>query len=191
MYVVIEGIDTSGKSTQIELLKQKFQDAIFTKEPGGTDLGKEIREILLNKEVKSSIAELFLFLADRSEHFEEVIKPHFTQLIISDRGFVSGIAYAMSNGINIELKEMIELNRLALNSIFPDLIILLKIDKETILKRLSKKSHDNIEKRGIEYLLNVQKNMQNILRELDIRYIEIDASKKIEEIHNIIMENIK
>ena len=191
MYVVIEGIDTSGKSTQIELLKQKFQDAIFTKEPGGTDLGKEIREILLNKEVKSSIAELFLFLADRSEHFEEVIKPHFTQLIISDRGFVSGIAYAMNNGINIELKEMIELNRLALNSTFPDLIILLKIDKETIIKRLNKKSHDNIEKRGIEYLLNVQKNMQSILRELGIRYIEIDASKNIEEIHNIIMENIK
>ncbi len=191
MYVIIEGIDTSGKSTQIELLKQKFKDAIFTKEPGGTNLGKEIREILLNGKVVSSIAELFLFLADRAEHFEEVVKPHLAHLVVSDRGFVSGIAYAMSNGLKIELKEMIELNKLALNSTFPDMVILLKIDKETIIKRLGKKSHDNIEKRGIEYLLSVQKNMQNILKELGIRYIEIDASKKIEQIHNIIMENIK
>ena len=191
MYVVIEGVDTSGKSTQIELLKEKFKSAIFTKEPGGTNLGKNIREILLNGEVKSYIAELFLFLADRSEHFEEVVRPCLDRLVISDRGFVSGIAYAMSNGLNMELKEMIELNKLALNSTFPDLIILLKIDKETIKKRLSKKSQDNIEKRGIEYLLDVQKNMQNILKELDIRYIEIDASKNIDQIHKIIMENIK
>ncbi len=191
MYVVIEGVDTSGKSTQIELLKQKFKSAVFTKEPGGTNLGKKIREILLNGEVKSYIAELFLFLADRSEHFEEVVRPCLDRLVISDRGFVSGIAYAMSNGLNIELKEMIELNKLALNSTFPDLIILLKVDKETIEKRLNKKSQDNIEKRGIEYLLDVQKNMQNILKELDIRYIEIDASKKIDQIHKIIMENIK
>ena len=191
MYVVIEGVDTSGKSTQIELLKQKFKSAVFTKEPGGTNLGKKIREILLNGEVKSYIAELFLFLADRSEHFEEVVRPCLDRLVISDRGFVSGIAYAMSNGLNIELKEMIELNKLALNSTFPDLIILLKIDKESIKKRLSKKSQDNIEKRGIEYLLDVQKNMQNILKELDIRYIEIDASKNIDQIHKIIMENIK
>lgn len=191
MYVVIEGVDTSGKSTQIELLKQKFKSAVFTKEPGGTNLGKKIREILLNGEVKSYIAELFLFLADRSEHFEEVVRPYLDRLVISDRGFVSGIAYAMSNGLNMELKEMIELNKLALNSTFPDLIILLKVDKETIEKRLNKKSQDNIEKRGIEYLLDVQKNMQNILKELDIRYIEIDASKKIDQIHKIIMENIK
>ncbi len=191
MYVVIEGVDTSGKSTQIELLKQKFKSAVFTKEPGGTNLGKKIREILLNGEVKSYIAELFLFLADRSEHFEEVVRPCLDRLVISDRGFVSGIAYAMSNGLNIELKEMIELNKLALNSTFPDLIILLKVDKETIEKRLNKKSQDNIEKRGIEYLLDVQKNMQNILKELDIKYIEIDVFKDIEEIYEILVEYIE
>ena len=191
MYVVIEGVDTSGKSTQIELLKQSCKDAVFTKEPGGTKMGKKLRDILLEGHVQSYIAEFFLFLADRAEHFEEVIKPNFEKLIISDRGFVSGIAYALSNQIEIDLKEMIRLNKIALNSYLPDIVILLKIDKETIIKRLGEKNRDNIEKRGIEYLLNVQKNMQNILNELGIKFVEIDASKSINEIHKIILENIK
>ena len=191
MYVVIEGVDTSGKSTQVELLKERFQDAVFTKEPGGTKLGKQLREMLLGGLTQSYVAEFFLFLADRAEHFEEVIKPNLEKLVISDRGFVSGIAYAMSNHISIDFEEMIKLNKIALSSHFPDIVFLLKVDKDTIIKRLGKKSKDTIEKRGIEYLLDVQKNMQNVLKELDINFVEIDASKDIEEIHEILVENIK
>ena len=191
MYIVIEGVDTSGKSTQVELLKKRFQDAVFTKEPGGTKLGKQLREMLLGGLTQSYVAEFFLFLADRAEHFEEVIKPNLEKLVISDRGFVSGIAYAMSNHIEVDFKEMININKIALSSHFPDIVFLLKVDKDTIIKRLGKKSTDSIEKRGIEYLLDVQKNMQNILKEMDIKYVEIDASKDIEEIHEILVENIK
>jgi len=191
MYIVIEGVDTSGKSTQIELLKEKFKDAIFTKEPGGTKIGVKIRQMLLEDSLKSHIAELFLFLADRAEHFKEIIKPNLDKLIISDRGFISGIAYAMSNHSEVQPKDMIELNKMALEGHFPDIVFLLKVDKELIIQRLGKKDKDTIEKRGIEYLLDVQKNMQNILKELNIKFIEIDASKTIEEIHKIITENIK
>jgi len=191
MYIVIEGVDTSGKSTQVELLRKRFQDAVFTKEPGGTKLGKQLREILLGGLMQSYVAEFFLFLADRAEHFEEVIKPNLEKLVISDRGFVSGIAYAMGNHIEVDFKEMININKIALSSHFPDIVFLLKVDKDTIIKRLGKKSTDSIEKRGIEYLLDVQKNMQNILKEMDIKYVEIDASKDIEEIHEILVENIK
>ena len=94
MYVVIEGIDTAGKSTQLEILSKKFSDAIFTKEPGATKLGSKLREMALNGEAKSKIAEMFLFLADRAEHIEEVIKPNIDKMIISDRSVISGIAYA-------------------------------------------------------------------------------------------------
>ena len=97
----------------------------------------------------------------------------------------------MSNHISIDFKEMIKLNKIALSSHFPDIVFLLKVDKDTIIKRLGKKSKDTIEKRGIEYLLDVQKNMQNVLKELDIKFVEIDASKDIEEIHEILVENIK
>ena len=73
MYLVIEGIDTAGKSTQLDLLQKKHSNAIFTKEPGGTKIGLKLRSMALNGEAKSPIAEMFLFLADRAEHIEEVI----------------------------------------------------------------------------------------------------------------------
>ena len=87
MYVVIEGIDTAGKSTQLEILKQKYPEAIFTKEPGGTEIGTKIREMVLNGEAKSKVAEMFLFLADRAEHSFQVVKQNPDSIIISDRGF--------------------------------------------------------------------------------------------------------
>jgi len=90
MYIAIEGIDTAGKSTQIELLKKEFKDFLFIKEPGFTDFGKKIREIIFKDNI-SKKAELFLFLADRAETIE-IIKQNFNKTIISDRSVISGIA---------------------------------------------------------------------------------------------------
>ena len=91
MYILFEGIDTCGKSTQIELLAQTDPTLITTHEPGGTAFGKQAREILLSDSLSSKRAELLLFLADRAEHYEEIIKPNKNKTIISDRGFLSGI----------------------------------------------------------------------------------------------------
>lgn len=186
MYVIIEGIDTAGKSTQVSLLREKFKDAIFTKEPGGTKLGIKIREILLSGKAKSNIAELFLFLADRAEHTEEVIIPNIKKTIISDRSFISGIAYALNEDIN----RLIELNRIATQDILPDKIILLEISKEELQKRLSQKENDSIEQRGIEYLLSIQERMKKIIKILDINYKFIDASLSKEEIEKQIEDFI-
>ncbi len=99
IYIVFEGIDTTGKSTQIKLLKESFDNIIITKEPGGTDFGKIVRKILLKENLSSNIAETFLFLADRAEHFKRVIETNRNKhLIVSDRGFISGIAYSMARG---------------------------------------------------------------------------------------------
>jgi len=190
MYVILEGVDTSGKSTQIGLLKQKYADAVFTKEPGGTKLGFDIRKIILNGEISSIQAELFMFLADRAEHYEQIVKPNKNKLIFSDRGLISGIAYAKTNYEKFSFEELIKLNMIALNEDMPNLVVLLKIDKTHIEKRLNAKKHDNIEKRGIEYLLKVQENMIETLKKMKIKYIQIDASLEIEDIHNIIIKNI-
>ncbi len=190
MYVILEGVDTSGKSTQIGLLKQKYTDAVFTKEPGGTKLGFSIRKIILDGEISSIQAELFMFLADRAEHYEQIVKPNKNKLIFSDRGLISGIAYAKTNYEKFSFEELIKLNMIALNENMPNLVVLLKIDKTHIEKRLNTKKHDNIEKRGIEYLLKVQENMIEALKKMKIKYIQIDASLKIEDIHNIIINNI-
>ena len=178
MYIAIEGIDTAGKSTQIELLKNEL-DALFIKEPGYTEIGKKLREIIFNEEITKK-TELFLFLADRAETVEKVIKPNLNRLIISDRSVISGIAYAMEF---FDFNLLVNLNKFATDSIFPNYVIILKLDEKELRYRLSQKSHDNIEKRGIKYLLNIQQNIIDTCNRLEIPYLLLDASKDIEEIH--------
>ena len=182
MYLIFEGVDTSGKTTQIELLKNQLKGAIFTKEPGGTDLGVSLREIILHQGVQSKKAELLLFLADRAEHYEKIIKPNREKIVISDRGLISGIAYAKANG-DTDIDFLCELNRYVLDNNMPDLVILMWTNEKIIRKRLSGKNEDTIESRGIEYLLRVQENMKEILDILKINYRVIDSSKTIKEIN--------
>lgn len=182
MYIIIEGIDTCGKSTQIELLKESHRDLVFTHEPGGTALGKQIREILLNGHLDSKRAEILLFLADRAEHFENIIKPNLDKIIISDRGFISGMAYAMANS-DIDFDELLKLNSFSLQGVLPDKIILFIIDKESLEYRLGQKGMDKIEQRGIEYLLSVQKLMKDIVEKLKIPFLQINATDDMESIN--------
>jgi len=179
MYIAIEGIDTAGKSTQIELLKKTYPNALFIKEPGFTKLGNKIREIIFNDEI-SKKAELFLFLADRSELSEKIIKKNLNKLIISDRSVISGIAYAMPF---FDFDMLVNLNKFATNSLFPQFVIILKLEKEDLIKRISLKEKDNIEKRGIDYLLNIQENIITTCNRLEIPYLLLDATNSIEEIH--------
>jgi len=179
MYIALEGIDTAGKSTQIELLKQEHKNILFIKEPGFTPLGKKIRNIIFNDEI-SKKAELFMFLADRAETVEKIIKPNLSKNIISDRSVISGIAYAMEY---FDFNLLVNLNLFATEGIFPEYVIILKLDKENLISRLELKNHDNIEKRGIDYLLRIQDNMIEVCNRLEIPYLLLDASNSIEEIN--------
>ena len=190
MYVILEGIDTAGKSTQLDKLKEKYPEAIFTKEPGGTQIGTKIREMVLNGEAKSKVAEMFLFLADRAEHSYEIVKQNPDDIIISDRGFLSGIAYAKTAPLEIA----ISLNIMALNGAIPDKIIILELTKEELEYRLSQKEQDSIEKRGSQYLLDIQSrmieaiNMINTMGNKKIELLVIDAKKSIENIEKEIQD---
>ena len=189
MYILFEGIDTCGKSTQVELMAQKLENVIVTKEPGGTTFGKQAREILLADSLLSKRAELLLFLADRAEHYTQVVKTNQDKIVISDRGFLSGIGYALANG-DFEFEYLVELNKFALEDAFPDLIILFITNMETLKERTSKKALDGIELRGLEYLMSVQNHMEQSLEKLDIDYLLVDAKKSIEEIHKEIYEKV-
>ncbi len=186
MYVVIEGIDTAGKSTQLELLQKKYPQAVFTKEPGGTELGKEIRSLVLGAKAQSKVAEMFLFLADRAEHCEEIVKPFCGELLISDRSFISGVAYAKDFPIDMVMR----LNEIALDNIYPSKIIMLQLSKEELTRRLSQKENDGIESRGIEYLLDIQNRMVSIIEYLGLPNCIIDASLSINEIEKKIEDFI-
>lgn len=192
MYIIFEGIDTCGKTTQIELIAKQFSDAIITREPGGTEFGKKIREILLADSLNSKQAELLLFLADRAEHYTQIIKPNQDKLILSDRGFLSGIGYALANG-DFEFEHLLALNKFALDDKFPDLIILFETDMKTLQERTQneEKILDGIELRGLEYLINVQEKMRESLNRLEIPYLLIDARMDIETIHQKIYDKIE
>ncbi len=189
MYIAIEGIDTAGKSTQIALLKEKFNDSIITKEPGATDIGIEIRNIVLNSDIKSSKAEFLLFLADRAEHVQRVIKPNIDKMIISDRSVISGIAYAMVKE-NISLDEILQLNDFATDGIYPDKVFLLELTDKELQYRLSQKELDEIELRGVEYLLKIQKALKTAAKVLNIKLVVIDAKKDIKSISKEIIESL-
>lgn len=187
MYVALEGIDTCGKSTQIAALREHFPQAIFTKEPGGSALGVKVREIILQAHaLESSLidsrdsgidstglckeAEFFLFLADRAEHIAKVIKPNLTNLIIADRSLISGIAYAK------DLPESSSINLLSTQGIVPDLCFVFVIDKATLQDRLSAKTKDAIETRGIEYLLDIQNRIIHTAQNIAKHTIQINAA---------------
>ncbi len=190
MVILFEGIDTCGKSTQIALLAQKYPDIIVTHEPGGTAFGQKAREILLSDSLRSKRAELLLFLADRAEHYEEVIKPNKDSIMVSDRGFVSGISYALANG-DFDFDELVSLNRFALHDHFPDRVILFLTDMESLETRTAQKELDGIEQRGLEYLLAVQTHMKETVLRLGIPHLFIDATDTIDNIHQSILTYLK
>ncbi len=189
MYIAIEGIDTAGKSTQIDAIKKHYPDSVVTKEPGGTEIGKEIREMVLSARTKSKKAEFLLFLADRAEHVKEIIEPNIDKMIVSDRSAVSGVAYALVQG-EIDKKELIELNNFATNKIYPQKVFLLRLTKEELQFRLSQKKLDGIELRGSEYLLKIQDAIVEATKLLNLELVEIDATMNVNEITKEILEAI-
>ncbi|TQR34446.1 dTMP kinase [Campylobacter sp. MIT 99-7217] len=191
MYVALEGIDGVGKSTQIELLKRNFKEAIFCFEPGNTALGEKLREILLESRLQiCKNAELLLFLADRAQHFEEVIKPNSHELIITDRSLISNLAYAKDFDMNFVL----ELNSFVLKGFLPHKCVFLEANEKLILQRFQGRNLDKIEQRGIGYFLELQNRFKEVLELLKTRFhlefLIINADNEKEKIYNKIKEFI-
>ncbi len=192
MYVIFEGVDTCGKSTQVQFFASRHKNVVATKEPGGTKTGQKLRSILLDGEDTLSFnAELFLFLADRALHYDSVVKEaREAKMVISDRGFLSGIAYACANHPEIDRDFLLLLNRFALRAEFPEKIVLFVTDETLLSERLTCKSTDSIESRGVSYLLQIQAIMRELLHGLGIAYLEVDARLDRESIYAKIEEFI-
>jgi len=192
MYIIFEGVDTCGKSTQVELFASRHKDIKTTKEPGGTKVGQKLREILLESDSKlSTNAELLLFLADRAEHYAQVVKPTVSKgLVLSDRGLISGIAYALANHPSLDKDFLLKINQFALEGNLPDKVVLFKTNHQLITSRLGHKQKDTIEKRGIDYLLKVQDLMKDTLESLHVNFLEVNSEDSIENIYKQIEDFI-
>ena len=195
LFITFEGIDGCGKTTQIELLKNSLEkqgeNVLLTREPGAKGLGEKLREILLNYEGDvSSNCESFLFLADRAQHIDTIIKPAIDKgiIVICDRHTDSTVAY-QGYGRGLDLKQIHYLNNIATNGIKPDLTFILDIDVETSLERIGK-ARDRMESAGIDFFNRVRKGYIEISRQEPKRAKLINGKDSIENIHSQIIKHI-
>lgn len=196
LFITFEGADGCGKTTQIKLLDEylrgKGYKTLLTREPGAKGLGEKIREILLNYNGPvSPTCESFLFLADRAQNADCIIKPALKNgvMVLCDRHTDSTIAYqGYGRGVNIE--ELKRLNDLAVNGLKPDLTIVFDIDVQTSMVRVGKEK-DRMESAGIEFFEKVRKGYLEIAKQEPDRVKVIDATRSIEEIHQKVLELVK
>ena len=200
-FIVIEGIDGSGKTTQIDEiskwlpnsgLMEKNAKLITTREPGGSLLGKKIRHLILdnNKNNKpSSLTELLLYSADRAEHVSKVISPALGggDWVISDRFSDSTLAY-QGYGRNINLEIIKNIESIACQGEYPDLTIFLEISPEESVLRRKNLIPDRMESEGIKFLQKVNEGFNLIAKEK--KWKIIPASQNINTISNEIKETL-
>ena len=189
MFINFEGIDKSGKSTQISLLvdylKQKGYEVVQTCEPGGTRLGEKIERILLEPSTKeiSGISELFLYLADRAEHVEKIIKPALEKgkIVISDRFADATIAY-QGHGRELDIPWIEELNKRVTHGLSPDITFLLDISPNLAQKRSGSEGKDRIENEKISFHQKVRQGYLKLAKRHAERIKVINGEGSVEEI---------
>ena len=142
MFITLEGIEGSGKTTQIDRLAEFFKErgmaCVTTRQPGGTVIGENIRSILLNPQNQAlePMAELLLYLADRAQHINEIIKPALAEgkVVLCDRYFDATVVYqGFARGLRVEL--LLELHRILFENLKPDVTLLLDLSPQQGLER--------------------------------------------------------
>ena len=200
-FIVIEGIDGCGKTTQINELSKwlpqsgllnKGSKLITTREPGGSLLGKKLRGLILDNNTNykpSSLAELLLYSADRAEHVSKIISPALNNndWVISDRFSDSTLAY-QGYGRNIDLEIIKKIQSIVCQGEYPDITIFLEISPRESIIRRKNEIPDRIESEGIRFLEKVNEGFKLIAKEKNWRVIS--ASQNIKTISNQIKETL-
>lgn len=200
-FITIDGIEGTGKSTQIELLKKYFvkkqMHCIFTREPGGTALGEKIRNLLLNGNNNNDDiddkTELLLMFAARNQHIQQIIKPALDKniCVISDRFTDSTFAY-QGGGRGIDFKKIEALETWVMGDFRPSVSIFLDIDLETSMARVNKRGgKDRIEQESIDFFMRVRETYLGLAKKYPNRIKLIDAKQPKKEIHQQIITEVK
>jgi dTMP kinase len=191
LFISLEGIDGSGKSTQARLLVEALgADTVAIREPGGTEAAERIRELLADPAVElEPLAELMLFLAARAEVTERVIRPALEagRHVVADRFSDSSIAY-QGSARGLGVGEVIGLCETATDGLWPDLTLLLRIDPETGLGRAA--GDDRFEQEGLGLQRAVAEAYEEIAIIASDRVTVVDADGTVEEVHQRVMEAV-
>lgn len=196
LFIVFEGLDGSGKSTQQQLLNDKLQSDkisnISFREPGSTVVGEKIVKILQSDQKLSPLSELLLFYVSRSAIIEEKIKPALANydVVICDRYFYSSVAYqGYGRGMNIGFINQI--NDEVVKNIIPDLIFYMDISWEEKKKRKGININDRFEKEDRVFHNKVRSGYKSMAKKDSDKWKIIDAEENIENISSFIYETVK
>jgi dTMP kinase len=188
-FITFEGIEGSGKSTQVKKMHafflEKNIDAILTREPGGTFVGEKIREILIDEKIEKLEAktELFLNFAARLEHVEKLIKPSLAQgkTVISDRFFDSTFAY-QGNAFGLEETLIEDVKKMAISDFAPDITFLIDVPVEAAFARIQTRADNNrYEKLGFDFHQKVRDGFLQLAKK-NRRIKVIDGTKNQQEV---------
>lgn len=196
LFITLEGADGCGKTTQLNLLKEyltsRGYEIVVTREPGGKGLGEKLREILLNYDGEvSDRCEAFLYLADRAQNIDTIIKPaiNLGKIVLCDRHTDSSVAY-QGYGREQNIDNINMLNELAVNGVHPDLTIVFDIDTETSMERVGAEK-DRLESAGIEFHKRVRNGYLEIAKKNPQRIKVVDASQTIEDVQRDVIKIIE
>lgn len=192
MFVSLEGIDGSGKSTQARLLAEALgPETVLIREPGGTDAAERIRELLADPALElDPLAELLLFLAARADLTARVIRPALDagRTVVSDRFADSSVAYqGAARGLGVG--EVISLTDAATEGLWPDLTVLLRLDPEVGIQRAD--GSDRFESEGLELQRAVAEAYEEIAQIASDRIAIVDADGSVEDVHRRVMEAVQ
>jgi dTMP kinase len=194
MFISLEGIDGSGKTTQAKLLAKSLgDDVVVVREPGGTAAGERIRQVLKDPDLElDPLAELLLFCAARAELVAEVVAPALEEGtdVVCDRFSDSSVAYqGVARGLGAERVE--EICDLATGGVWPDLTILLRIDPDSTAKRIGRRKADRFEEEGIELQRRVAEGYDEIARRHPdrVRVVEADGSR--DAVHEAVLAEVR
>ena len=205
MFITFEGIEGSGKTTQIDRLAQRVRssglECVTTRQPGGTVIGENIRSILLNpsNDTLEPTAELLLYLADRAQHINAIIRPALTagQTVICDRYFDATIAYqGFARGLDVEL--LLELHRILFDDLKPDVTLLLDLPPHMGLERAWQQlnsgqrvgDESRFEKEALAFHEKVRAGYLELARREPKRYRIIDAAQSADQVFAEICESL-
>ena len=192
MFVSLEGIDGSGKSTQAQLLAEELgPEILLVREPGGTAAAEQIRDLLADGAIDlDPQAELMLFCAARADLVKQVIRPALEagRDVVSDRFADSTVAYqGAARGLGVELVE--RFSDAATGGLAPDLTLLIRIDAEVAAERSG--GEDRFEAAGLEFQRQVAAAYDEIAARDDARVVTVDGTGSVEEVHARVMDIVR
>lgn len=184
-YIALEGAEGCGKSTHAARLAASL-DAVLTRETGGTDIGRRIREILHDTTVTSlsDRAEALLVAADRAQHIDEVVRPALAvgRHVVSDRSVYSSLAY-QGYGRGLDLADVRSINAWAMHSAWPDLVVFIDVDEASLAQRMRGRDLDRFERAGDEFHARVRAGFREMAAADPTHWVTVDGAAAKDIVH--------